>query len=218
MTDLEGAESSCDTVAKLAKNGHNAVLERRCAALGQPLADGQQCVGGKAGPITATVDDAWADAHLRFLRVRGARRFSRSRSALTRRLARLRSVTMPDFLPYSWPLKKARPTREAVMPVPTMMLNGSMCFISWFVLARHTGRAKICGLVWPCRRPARFLKPDWPRRAQTLPVAEPLALRQQVGGRKQEVVLARLSAYYGVLFRLHDKLSATNQNGKRANV
>jgi hypothetical protein len=31
-------------------------------------------------------------------------------------------------LPYSWPLKKARPTREAVMPVPTMTVSGSILF------------------------------------------------------------------------------------------
>ena len=130
MTGLEGEESSCDAVAKLAKNGHHAVLERRCAALGKTLADGQQCVRRKAGPLTATVDNRRTDAHFLALRVRGARRFSRSKSALTRRLARFRSVTMPAFLPYSWPDKNAKPTSEAVMPVPMMTVSGSMFLFS----------------------------------------------------------------------------------------
>ena len=128
MTGLEGEESSADAVAQLAKNGHHPVLERRRAALGKKLADGQQCVCWQAGLLARAVDNGRTDAHFLALRVRGARRFSRSKSALTRRLARFRSVTMPDFFPYSWPDKNAKPTREAVMPVPTMMLNGSMCF------------------------------------------------------------------------------------------
>ena len=128
MTVPGGAGSLEDAGAKLCQNGGHALAQRRCAALGKTLTHGQQGVCWQAWPLAATVDDGGAYAHFLALRVRGARRFSLSSNALTRRLARLRSVTMPDFLPYSWPLKKARPTREAVMPVPTMMLNGSMCF------------------------------------------------------------------------------------------
>ena len=84
MIDPGGAASLEDAVAKLGENGVDALAQRRCAAFGQPFTDGEQCVGGKAGPITATVNDARTDAHLRALRVRGARRFSRSKSALTR--------------------------------------------------------------------------------------------------------------------------------------
>ena len=128
MIGLEGEESQADAVAKLAKNGDHALLKRRRPALGQSLADSQQGVCRKTWPLTATVNHARANAHLRALLLRGARRFSRSRSALTLRLARLRSVVMPDFFPYSWPDKNAKPTSEAVMPVPTMTVSGSMCF------------------------------------------------------------------------------------------
>ena len=126
MTDLEGAGSLANAVAELFKNGHYAVLERRRAALGKKLADGQQCVCWQAGLLVRAVDNGRTDAHFLALRVRGARRFSLSSNALTRRLARLRSVTMPDFFPYSWPDKNAKPTREAVMPVPMMTVSGSM--------------------------------------------------------------------------------------------
>ena len=84
MTGLEGEESLANAVAKLGENGHHAIAQRRCATLGKTLTDGQQCVGGQAGPLAATVDDGRADAHLRALLLRGARRFSRSKSALTR--------------------------------------------------------------------------------------------------------------------------------------
>ena len=126
MIGLEGEESLANAVAKLAKNGHHAVFQRRCAAFGKTLADGQQCACWQTGAITRAVNDARTNTHFLALLLRGARRFSRSSSALTRRLARLRSVTMPDFFPYSWPLKKARPTSEAVMPVPMMTVSGSM--------------------------------------------------------------------------------------------
>ena len=84
MIGLEGAESQAYAVAKLAKNGDHALLKRRRPARGQPLADGQQCVGRQTWPLAAAVNGRRPDAHFRALRVRGARRFSRARSALTR--------------------------------------------------------------------------------------------------------------------------------------
>jgi len=127
-----GADSFADSVAKILEDREDAILERRRASLRESLADGEQGPGWKTGPLAATINDARADAHLRDLLVRGARLFSSRSNALTRRLARLRSATIPDFFPCSWPLRKARPTREASNPVPTMMLNGSMLF--WFFL------------------------------------------------------------------------------------
>ena len=126
MTGPGGAESSADAIAKLLQRSGDALAERRCAAISKALTHGQQGVSRQAGPLAATVDNGRTDAHFRALRVRGARRFSLSSNALTRRLARLRSVTMPDFFPYSWPDKNAKPTREAVMPVPMMTVSGSM--------------------------------------------------------------------------------------------
>ena len=201
-----------DAAAELSQGSDHAISERRCAALSQPLADCEQCACWQTWPLAATINNGRPDAHFRALLLRGARRFSSRSRELTLRFARLRSVVMPRLRPYSWPDKNAKPTSEAVMPVPTMTVIGSMCFISFGVLARHTARAKICGLVWPCRRPARFVKPDWPRRAQIPPVAEPPAPRWQGAGSRQGAVLARLSAYYAFLFRLHDKLSATDKN------
>ena len=128
MIGLEGAGSLANACAELCQGSYNAVLKRRCPAFSQPLANCEQCVCRKTWPLACAITDGRADAHLRFLLVRGARRFSRSNRALTRRLARLRSTVMPDFFPYSWPDKNAKPTSEAVMPVPTMTVIGSMCF------------------------------------------------------------------------------------------
>jgi len=127
-----GANSSCDSVAKLLQCRGDALTERRCPALRESLADREQCPGWEAGTLAASINGGGSDAHLRGLLLRGARLFSSRSKALTRRLARLRSATIPDFFPYSWPLRKARPTREASNPVPTMMLSGSMLF--WFFL------------------------------------------------------------------------------------
>ena len=121
-----GADSFAESVTKLLKRVDHALAKRRCATLGQSFADGQQCVVWKAWPIAATVDDGRADAHLRVLRVRGLRLFSSTRSALTRRFAKSRSVAMPWPRPYSWPLIKARATRAARAVVPATMVNGSI--------------------------------------------------------------------------------------------
>ena len=40
----------------------------------------------------------------------------------------MRSIVMPDFFPYSWPERNASPTSEAVNPVATMIVIGSMLF------------------------------------------------------------------------------------------
>jgi hypothetical protein len=55
----------------------------------------------------------------------------------------VRAATIPFFRPYSWPDKNAKPISEPAMPVAMMMVIGSMWFISFGVLARHTDRAKI---------------------------------------------------------------------------
>ena len=65
-----------DAGAKLCEHGGHALAQRRSAAVGQPFADGQQCVSGKTRPLAATVDDGRTNAHFLALRVRGARRFS----------------------------------------------------------------------------------------------------------------------------------------------
>ena len=130
MTDLEGVGSQANAVAKLAKNGDHALAERRRPALGQPLADGQQGVCRKTRPLACAINDGGPNAHLRFLRVRGARRFSRSSNAPTLRFARLRSVVMPRLRPYSWPDRNAKPTKLAVKPVAIMIEIGSMCLFS----------------------------------------------------------------------------------------
>lgn len=123
-----GVGSFADSVAKLLQCGYHAILQRRSAALRESLADGEQCPGRKAWPLPRAVNDGWSDAHLRLLLVRGARRFSLSSNAFTRRFERLRSIVMPDFFPYSWPERNARPTSEAVNPVATMIVSGSMLF------------------------------------------------------------------------------------------
>ena len=123
-----GADSSCDAVAKLLQCRGDALAERRCPALRESLADREQCPGWKTGPLAAPINGGGSDAHLRALRVRGARRFSRSRRALTLRLARFRSIVMPDFFPCSWPERNASPTSEAVNPVAMMTVIGSMLF------------------------------------------------------------------------------------------
>ena len=121
-----GADSFAESVAKLLQCGDHAILQRRSASLRESLADGQQCVVWKAGPLPRAVNDAWSDAHLRVLRVRGLRLFSSARSAFTRRFAKSRSVAMPWPRPYSWPLIKASPTKAARAVVPAMIFNGSM--------------------------------------------------------------------------------------------
>lgn len=123
-----GADSFAESVTKLLKRVDHALAERRCATLGQSFADSQQCVVWKAWSLPRAVNGRWSDAHLRLLRVRGLRLFSSTRSALTRRFAKSRSVAMPWPRPYSWPLIKARATRAARAVVPATMVNGSMLF------------------------------------------------------------------------------------------
>ena len=127
MTVPEGAGSLEDAGAKLCQNGGHALAQRRSAALGKTLTHGQQGVCWQAWPLAATVDNRRTYAHFRALRVRGARRFSRSSRELTLRLARLRSTVMPRLRPYSWPDINARPMRAAKAEVPARMLIGSMC-------------------------------------------------------------------------------------------
>ena len=137
-----GVGSFAESGAKLLERSGHALAERRRAALGQPLADGQQCVGWKAWPLSRAVDDARTDAHLRVLRVRGLRLFSSTRSALTRRFAKSRSVAMPWPRPYSWPLIKARATRAARAVVPATMVNGSIllfCVLVFPVAGKSDG-------------------------------------------------------------------------------
>jgi hypothetical protein len=63
--------SSAQSVAELGQGSRNALPQGDGAALGQSLADGEQCVSRQAGLFAATVDDGRADTHLRFL-LRGA--------------------------------------------------------------------------------------------------------------------------------------------------
>jgi hypothetical protein len=87
---------------------------------------------GKQGcwPVRSIMEGTYA--HLRALRVRGALRFSRSRSPLMRMSAKLRSqiraAVRPFLRPSSWPLRKASPMSAANAVVTMMMVNGSMCF------------------------------------------------------------------------------------------
>ena len=123
-----GADSFAESVTKLLQCGDHAILQRRSASLRESLADGQQCVVWKAWPLPRAVDGRWSNAHLRVL-LRGLRLFSWTRSALTRRFAKSRSVAMPWPRPYSWPLIKASPTKAARAVVPAIMFNGSMLVI-----------------------------------------------------------------------------------------